>query len=300
MISMQPRRGVALLITLFFIIAITAAVGVSLMNLKKSGEELHEARFLLQSGAVVEDVLTLMREADKLGAVSDADTLSIFLFSAGFIPLELKELLVKIEITSAMGHVNINALAASKAFQQALIEYMVRFNVQDAYYMSDLLIDCMGGYKEVYKTNIFDEMPELYRERIVSKRHFEKILDFYVRERHDNTVAKLPWEALVRFDENNATAVDANYITPALWQMYLPGLDEERAFELSSGEGTYNTLEDIDLSPEERVELAKFKLSFFQPVVRMDIEILENNSSAHVAFDYDLTSKKGKHFEFGI
>ncbi len=300
MIKRQSRHGVALLITLFFIIAITAAVGVSLMNLKKSGEELHEARFLLQSGAVVEDVLLLMREADKLGVVSDADSLSIFLLTAGFIPLELKELLVKIEITSAMGHVNINTLAASKVFQEALIGYMVRFNVQDAYYMSDLLIDCMGGYKDVYKTNIFDEMPELYRERIVSKRHFEKVLDFYIRERHDNAVVRVPWDELIRFDDSNATTVDANYITPALWQMYIPGLEEERAFELSSGEGTYNTLEDIDLSPEERVELAKFKLSFFQPIVRMDIEILENNSSAHVAFDYDLSTKKGKHFEFGI
>ena len=300
MIKRQSRHGVALLITLFFIIAITAAVGVSLMNLKKSGEELHEARFLLQSGAIVEDVLLLMREADKLGVVSDADSLSIFLLTAGFIPLELKELLVKIEITSAMGHVNINTLAASKVFQEALIGYMVRFNVQDAYYMSDLLIDCMGGYKDVYKTNIFDEMPELYRERIVSKRHFEKVLDFYIRERHDNAVVRVPWDELIRFDDSNATTVDANYITPALWQMYIPGLEEERAFELSSGEGTYNTLEDIDLSPEERVELAKFNLSFFQPIVRMDIEILENNSSAHVVFDYDLSTKKGKHFEFGI
>jgi hypothetical protein len=241
-----------------------------------------------------------MREADKLGVVSDADSLNIFLLTAGFIPLELKELLVKIEITSAMGHVNINTLAASKEFQQALIEYMVRFNVQDAYYMSDLLIDCMGGYKDVYKTNIFDEMPELYRERIVSKRHFEKVLDFYIRERHDNAVVKVPWDELIRFDDSNATTVDANYITPALWQMYIPGLEEERAFELASGEGTYNTLEDIDLSPEERVELAKFNLNFFQPIVRMDIEILENNSSAHVTFDYDLSTKKGKHFEFGI
>ncbi len=297
---MQHRHGVALLITLFFIIAITAAVGVSLMNLKKSGEELHEARFLLQSSAVVDDVLALMSEADKLGIVSDAESLSIFLFTAGFIPLELKELLVKIEITSAMGHLNINTLAASKELQQALIEYMVRFNVQDAYYMSDLLMDCMGGYKEVYKTNIFDEMPELYRDRIVSKRHLEKVLDFYIRERHDNAVDKLPWDELVRFDENNASSVDANYVTPALWQLYIPGLQEERAFELASGEGSYNTLEDIDLSPEEREKLAKFKLTFFQPTVHMDIEIFENNSSAHMAFDYDLSSKKGKHFEFGI
>ncbi|WP_345975706.1 hypothetical protein [Sulfurimonas sp. HSL3-7] len=296
----SERRGVALLITLFFIIAITAAVGVSLMNLRKSGEELHQARFLLQSGAVVDDVLALMRGADKLGAVTDAESLNLFLLTAGFIPLELKELLVKIEITSAMGHININALKASKPFQDTLIAYMNRFNVQDALFMSDLLIDCMSGYQDIYKTGIFDEMPELYRERIVSKRHFDKIVDFYIRERHDNAVAKLPWKDLLRFDDANTTVLDANYITPALWQMLIPGLEEERAIELSSGGGAYSSLEDIDLSPERKEGLATFNLSFYQPTVHLDIEIVENNNSANVAFDYDLTAKKGKHFEFGI
>jgi len=294
------RRGVALLITLFFIIAITAAVGVSLMNLKKSGDELHEARFLLQSSAVVEDIIALMGEADKLGVVSDAESLNIFLLTAGFIPLELKELLVKIEITSAMGHVNINTLSRSTELQQALIEYMSRLNVQDAYYMNDLILDCTGGHKEVYKTNIFDEMPELYRERIVSKRHFEKVIDFYVRERHDNTVANLLWVELVRFDDSNVTRVDANYITPALWQMFLPNLDEQILLDLSSGAVTYMSLDDLDLSPDDRTRLAKFNLSFYEPIVHMDIEVFENNSSAHIAFDYDLSTKKGKHFEFGI
>jgi len=297
----QSRNSVALLITLFFIIAITAAVGISLMNLKKSGETLHDARFLLQSGAVVEDVITLMQEAEKLGVVTDADSLSVFLFTAGFIPLELKELLVKIEITSAMGHLNINALHSSKALQEAFIAYLVRFNVQDAYYMSDLLLDCMGGYKEVYKTNIFDEMPELYRERVVSKRHLEKVLEFYMRERHDHAVVDVPWDDLVRFDENNATAVDANYITPALWQFYLPQLEVERAEELAAGgEGAYSKLEDIDLSPEERAHLKTMKIGFYAPTVHVDIEVMESNSSAHIAFDYDISKKKGRHFEFGI
>jgi hypothetical protein len=296
----KKRHGVALLITLFFIIAITAAVGVSLMNLRKSGEELHQARFLLQSGAIIDDVLTLMNQADKLGIVSDAESLNIFLLSAGFIPLQLKELLVKIEITSAMGHININALQSSIEFQEALAKYMVLFNVQDVPYFTDLLLDCMGGYRESYKTDIFDAMPELYRERIVSKRHFGKIMAFYIRERHDNAVTKLPWEKLIRFDDGNATTIDANYITPALWQMLIPGLDNVRAAELSSGEVIYKSLEEIDISPEERVALSKFNLSFYQPTVHMDIAILENNSSAKVTFDYDLTTKKGKHFELGI
>jgi hypothetical protein len=177
---------------------------------------------------------------------------------------------------------------------------MNRYNVQDALFMSDLLIDCMGGDKDIYRTGIFDEMPELYRGRIVSKRHFDKIVDFYIRERHDNAVTKLPWKDLIRFDDGNATTLDANYITPALWQMLIPGLEEERAIELSSGGGAYSSLEDIDLSPERKTDLATFNLSFYEPTVHLDIEIVENNSSANVAFDYDLTAKKGKHFEFGI
>jgi len=295
------RSAVALLITLFFIIAITAAVGISLTHLKKSGDALHEARFMLQSSAIVEDVLLVMKEGEKLGVVSDAESLSIFLATTGFIPLELKELLVKIEISSAMGHLNINSLSSSKELQEAFMAYLVRFNVQDAYYMSDLLLDCMGGDKEVYKTNIFDEMPELYRQRIVSSRHFGKILDFYIHERHDNAVLKVPWDDMIRFDDNNATMVDANYVTPALWQLFLPGLELERAEELAeAGGGGYSKLEDMDLSPEERTILSKYKIGFYQPVVHLDIEVLENNSSAHIAFDYDISSKKGKHFEFGI
>ena len=297
---MQKRPAVALLITLFFIIAITAAVGVSLSNIQKSGKALHESRFLLQSGAVIEDVLALMSEADKIGTITDADTLELFLLTAAFIPLELKELLVKIEITSTMGHININTLSRTEAFQEALITYLARFNVQDAYYMNDLLVDCMGGYKDVYKTNIFDELPELYRDRIVSKRHFNKILDFYVRERHDHSVETIPWDALIRFDENNVTTLDANYVEPALWQLFLPQLQEEQAIALSDNDVVYSSLQDLDITAEERQALSPFSLGFFAPTVHLDVEIMENNSTAHVSFDYDMSTKKGKHFEFGI
>ena len=297
---MQKRPAVALLITLFFIIAITAAVGVSLSNIQKSHKALHQSRFLLQSSAVIEDVLALMSEADKIGEVSDADTLELFLLTAAFIPLELKELLVKIEITSTMGHININTLSHSEVFQEALITYLARFNVQDAYYFNDLLVDCMGGYKDVYKTNVFDELPELYRDRIVSKRHFEKILDFYVRERHDHSVETVPWDDLIRFDENNVTTLDANYVQPALWQLFLPQLQEEQATALSEHDVVYNSLQDLDITEEERHALSPFHLGFFVPTVHLDVEIMENNSTAHVSFDYDMSTKKGKHFEFGI
>jgi len=288
------------LITLFFIIAITAAIGISLMQVRQSQEALHESRFLVQSSAILEDVLGLMTEVEKIAEVSDAESLNLFLLSTSFIPLELQELLVKIEISSAVGKININSLATKPEFQEAFRNYASQFNVQDVFFLNDILIDAMSGDKESYKTNIFDERPELYRQRIVSNRHLDMILDFYVLERHGNSVLQLPWDQLVRFDENNNSKLDANYITADLWQMLLPGVSQERAIELSSGEMVYATLEDLELNEEQKVAAQKFSLGFYEPVVHLNIEMMESNSSARIDFDYDLSSKKGKHFEFGI
>jgi hypothetical protein len=294
------RSGIALMITLFFIIAITTAVGVSLMHLRLGGEQLHEGRFLVQSSAVLDDVLTLLERVQEISPIKDADSLNVFLLSAGFLPLEAQNLRVKIEIESAMGHLNINALSESEALQDALSKYMLRYNVQDIAYMTDLLIDCMSGPKEYYRTDIFDEMPWLYRERIVSHEHLQQILDFYTRLRHDNSVQILPWSELVRFGEHNDTALDANYVTPQVWELLLPTLQEEIAEKLAAGAETYGSAEDLDLSEEELSDLEGFSVRYYVPEVHVSVDMEEHNRSSRIAFDYNLTTKKGSHFVYGI
>lgn len=294
------RSGIALMITLFFIIAITSAVGISLMHLRQGGEQLHEGRFLVQSSAVLDDVLTLLERVQEVSPIENADALATFLLSAGFIPLEAQDLRVKIEIQSAMGRFNINALSQSDALQDALSKYMLRYNVQDITYMTDLLIDCMSGPKENYRTDIFDEMPWFYRERIVSSEHLQQILDFYTRLRHDNSVQKIPWSELVRFDEHNNTALDANYITPQLWQFLFPALQEESAQGLAAGLETYGSADDLGLSEEELSALKEFSVSYYVPTLHVSIDMVEHNRSSHIAFDYNLTTKRGSHFVYGI
>jgi hypothetical protein len=294
------RNGIALMITLFFIIAITAAVGVSLMHLRLGGEQLHEGRFLVQSSAVLDDVLTLLERVQEISPIQDADSLNVFLLSAGFLPLEALDLRVKIEVQSKMGHLNINTLSESEALQDALSKYMLRYNVQDIAYMTDLLIDCMSGPKEYYRTDIFDEMPWLYRERIVSQEHLQQILDFYTRLRHDNSVQSLPWSELVRFGEHNDTALDANYVTPEVWQVLLPTLEDEFAEKLADGMETYASADDLDLSEEELSDLEGFSVRYYVPAVHVSVDIEEHNRSSRIAFDYNLTTKKGSHFVYGI
>jgi hypothetical protein len=298
--SAQSHSGIALMITLFFIIAITSAVGVSLMHLRKGGEQLHEGRFLVQSSAVLDDVLALLERVQEVAPIEDADSLEIFLLSAGFLPLEAQELRVKIEIQSAMGRVNINTLSESEALQDALNKYMLRYNVQDITYMTDLLIDCMSGPKENYRTDLFDEMPWLYRERIVSREHLQQILDVYTRLRHDNSVQKMPWPELVRFGEHNDSALDANYITPQVWQLLLPALQEESAEVLAAGLETYGSADDLGLSEEELSKLQGFDIRYYIPAIHVSIDAEEHNRSSRIAFDYNLTTKRGSHFVYGI
>lgn len=297
----RQRNGVALLVTLLFIIAITAVLGVSLMQLRQGNEEVAGGHFLVQSSAMVEDILAVLANVDKIAKISDAASLRLFLDSTAVIPFGVEGLGMTISLRSEMGKLNINSFLASEKFQEALINYMrYGYNVQEPLYMSELLMDCMGGEQEVYRTDIFDYLPYMYRERIADREHFEQVLDYYVQTRHDNSVRDLPWEKLVRFDEHNNTRLDANYVTAELWQLMLPGIAPETARALAEHAFAYEKGENLGLGEDDMSQLKDFNLSYYEPIVHVSVGITENNQSADIAFDYDLSTKKVKEFSYDI
>lgn len=303
--ALQPysprRRAVALLVTLLFIIAISAAVGISLMQLRQGNDEIAGGRFLVQSSVMVEDLLLVLADVEKIAKISDAASLRQFLESTTLLPLSAEGVEVRISLHSEMGKLNINTLSRSQKFQEALINHMrYGYNVQEPLYMSELLMDCMDGEKEAYRTDIFEYLPELYRERIADAEHFKQLIDYYVQTRHDDSVRDLPWEELIRFDEHNSTRLDANYVSAELWQMLLPGVGPEMAAELAGHPFAYEKGEDLGLSGDYMTQLGDFNLSYYEPVVHVGMQITENNQSADIAFDYDLGTKKAKEFSYDI
>ena len=78
------------------------------------------------------------------------------------------------------------------------------------------------------------------------------------------------------------------------------GCDEFRAEILSASGGAYSTLDDLSLSAQEKVALSKFQTSFFEPYIDVKIEIMQNDSSANIRFEYDIKSKKGSNFVFEV
>jgi len=296
----SKRPAIALLITLFFVISVTAAVGVSIMQLRLSAKQVREGKCLIQSSMILDDLLKLLKTTPLLDQVKDAESMQYFLQNASIIPVALENLNVKINIHSAMGRFNINTLSYFKPFQEALSGYMFQYEISDIEYFQNLLIDCMSGKKNEYRTDIFDAMPWLYRERIVSMTHLEQIIDYYVLSRHDNNIRKIPWEQLVRFAPSNDRKIDANYITPQLWQLLLPEITEDIAVDLASNEFVYQGDEDLSLADEELARLEPFDLNYYLPRTLIEVDVKRNDQNVHVAFEYDLKLKKGGNFDYGL
>jgi len=78
------------------------------------------------------------------------------------------------------------------------------------------------------------------------------------------------------------------------------GVDKLRAKEIAQNKITYTKLDDMELSEDEKDMLSRFKTSFFEPYLDVKIEIIQDDNSAKIEFEYDLKARKGMNFSYDI
>jgi hypothetical protein len=301
------KKGIALLITLFFIMAITVSIGIGLKYVNNASNEVESEDFLFQTGVIVDDILTLLKNSKELETVvkeSSAEGLFIFLSQATFIPLENSGLKIGLEINNARAKFNPNRLIDnSKSIDvkkvNALREYMNRYMVNDAYI--DILLDNMRGIKEdlSYTTDIFYDKPYLFRDYITSYKHLDEINDFYIKTYHEDSLKKVDFDNLFYLSSVRDTAIDLNYATTQVWELIL-SVDKQRAEQLTQGGGSYVDIKSLVLSEEEQRALSRFKVSYFEPYLDVIVKITQNDKSANIRFEYDMKNKKGSNFSYEI
>jgi hypothetical protein len=308
------RKGIALLITLMFIILITVAVGIGLKNINEATKLSKKDQFILQTNVLIDDVLTILRKSKELDLILSSDSedikreaFNIFLAQTSFIPLESSGVKMILELSSARDKINPN-----KSFDENLTDsnykhrvnrfenYLQRFNVNSVEYIK-VFQDLQGGYKEdmSYKSGIFNQNTTLFRDYITSLKHLEEANDYYAKSFHENSLKNIDFENIFYFSKNSDYEIDLNYATKEVWQMLL-GCEDSRANQLVEGSGTYAELNDLYLSDDENLSLSYFKTSFFQPVVDVKLEIIKDEQNAKISFEYDLKTKKGSNFIYEI
>ncbi|MFA6196190.1 MAG: hypothetical protein WC656_06075 [Sulfurimonas sp.] len=301
------KRGIALLITVLFVMAITVAIGIGLKQVKEASWHVENENFMLQTSTTLEDVLNILKTSKELDMIVQEKSVEgffAFLSSVSFIPFENSGMKVSIKINSARKKFNPNSLiennnTANIATTNALTQYMLSNNIRAEYV--NILLDTMGGIKEdmSYNSAIFNEKPSLFRDFITSSKHLNEVNDFYMQSYHDNSLKNINFENLFYFTKDKSSKIDLNYATSQTWQMML-GCDISRAEQLTLGGGGYTLLESLDLSEEEKKALSMFKTSYFEPYLDVSVEISQNSQNAKIEFEYDMSTKKGSNFVYEI
>lgn len=296
----NTKNAIALLITVLFVIVITVAIGFGLRQVNDTAQIIKDESFMYQSSVMVEDVLEILKSSPDIARAADSNSseeLFALLSQAGFIPFESAGVSMVLKLHSARAKLNPNGL--SKEGVEGLREYMSLKMANNQYV--DLLLDAMRGIKvdSSYNSRIFDEKPYLFRDYIASSKHLNQVNDFYAKEYNDNALNKIAFEELFYYNSDANMSVDLNYATPEVWEL-LVGATPERAKYLHENAGLYSDLDSLELDRNELERLGRFKTSFFEPVLFVEIEIRQGQSSAYVSFEYDISNKKGSNFVYEI
>jgi len=296
----RSKNGIALLITVMFVIVITVAIGIGLKQINSASKIVQEENFLYQTTLIVEDIITILKNSPDVQRVlennSSADLYEL-IATAGFIPFEIDGLEIIMKISSARGKFNPAQIDGNNT--ESLQFFMNAKQVNSQYI--NILVDNISGIKEdnSYNSTIFDANPYLFRDYIASKEHLAVINRFYAQEYNDNSLENINFDALFYFTEDKNISIDLNFATTEVWEMML-GCSQERAEILSSGAGGYTVLADLNLANDEQSRLAHFKTTFFAPVIFVELEISKGDVTSQVTFEYDIVKKKGSNFVYEI
>jgi hypothetical protein len=294
------KNGIALLITVMFVIVISVAVGYALKQINEAAKYVEKENMMYQNFIFVDDVLNLLSNAAELQQLikdKAPEDLFNFLNSSGFITFEYQGVRLVLHITSARSAFCINGM--TKEQEPYLYDFFTRYNVRGEYI--DILKDSISGIKEdnYYHTSLFDEQPELFRDYIASEKHLKKLNDFYKKEYRDDSLDKVNFEQLFYLSNEQNTSIDLNYASPEVWEL-ITGVNEQRAKMLASGEVIYKSIEDLKLSEEQQKRLKKFSYSFFEPYLYVKMDIIKDNFISHISFEYDIKLKRGYNFVYEI
>jgi hypothetical protein len=301
------KTAIALLVTLFFIIAITVAIGLSLKYANNARDDINKENFLIQTNILLNDVIKIFQTSKEISTLASDSTgaeFRAFLAQASIIPIQSKHFKALISLSSARSKFNINELTdnnatVNKKIFDALNVYFTNHNIRtDLTYM---LIDNMSKIKTDmdYKSEIIFKNPKLFRDYITSYKHLKEILSFYKKTLHDNSVDKVDFKNLFSFNKNKKTKIDLNFATRQTWELIL-GCSKERAQELVQNEGGYTNMEDLNLNDMEKNSLKNFATSFFEPVLNVNIDIIQNKLNARISFEYNLRTQKAENFVYEI
>lgn len=294
-----------MIITIAFIAAIVAIIGMSMGLLDRSYNGVANKRFLVQSDVLLSNMLGILKSASS--DVNDSTTLDIFLA----MPLAFEnsdfDTSATIAFTSAASCPNINWLIDKQAAKKddpytqiplnpQMEAYLDRilsiYNVSDRILLVSMIADAIDEDLEARSSGseIALDAPDFMQGEIYDLHHFNQIIDAYERISLDPMARRVPWAQLIGFTNMQ---LDFNHLTTEALSVLAPELEPEQAAMLTAERlDVYTALSELPLTQESKERLKKLHLAFYSAEVNGDIVIQNGDRKLHAAFLYNLGSKK--------
>jgi len=304
---MKNKNAIALLITMFFIMAITITIAASLKYINSAKENFSSEKFLLQTAVVLDDMMTILKNTDELNDINDTQTFRAFLSQYSTIVPLSTEMVVEIKLESARSKFTFNALRdnntteGTNALKSALIGYFNAKMINSEYVY--LLQDLTSGIKEngMYYSGVFNENPYLFRDYISSNEQIKVLNNYYKKIYHDNSVDKIDLRNI--FNSGNykgsSYVIDLNFVNKDVFNIMTGKYYEQE--NNTSVENDFFV--DCDQLTEEEKENLKNKFNAscdLQKIIAVTLFITQDKYNAEISFEYNILKKKGSNFVYKI
>jgi disulfide oxidoreductase YuzD len=307
----KNKNAIALLITITFLMAISAIIAFGLKNIQKDITNSTKESFYYQSMIIYEDVKQILLpnifEQIKNLDTNDSDSkqaIAQILNDYFFLPIPLinDETIgsVFVEIRPVNRGYNINNLKSTPIPQRKFFKKFIN-NLDDEEFFIDLLDLALETNSSIamydYLKNdksIAINLPFFKRGEIVDFKHFKQIEDEYFKKTKDKKIYDLNWKEFLDF--NSGTKVIFSYIKYEYCKtLFIDNYGEEWVEKYCKNEEFVDDSRAVEIFGEDYNQTLYSKnitLDNYTPKILVILHISQNKNRAKYIFRYNIETKE--------
>ena len=295
------KKSIVLLITLALIVSLASLIAIGLHSVQQAQTQIISRKSFLQSLVFASSIENILAKFAK--DINGSDELSL-LFDLP-IDIKSKEVSAHIEFAPVATGLNPNNIVQKVVGKKVIFDanYILLFDkiLQDANVLNKELFLALleDSFDSDYEERIPGSEVGLYNKRFAQGRienfqKFSMLLDRYVLLTKDENIYKIPWRKILSF---YSSEIDFNYISPKLLYYMLPFPDNETVARLTTQKSDIlKGWSDLHLPEEIVKELKKYHISFFVPIVKVQLSSSATKGVAQIV--YDIKKKKAVDIAF--
>ncbi len=255
------RSAIALMLTLFMLLAMSAAIGISLTLFQKSFRAYEGNKFRVQSAILMHDAVGIMQALVKDVSTSE-EAFAMLVQSGEELPLRIGSIDMVLKLRAKNAKFNINRYNREKHYEK-LYAYLLGYELQRPGYFLDMIEDTLDSDTEEkqYGTERILYDPFFTQGEIRDYHQLLKLIDTYAKETKDMNVYTVPWSSWIDF---SGEFIDEAYMTVEMQRVLdAPGgISNELSDFEEAGTNSSELSCEVYLRQDSAESIANFDFSF--------------------------------------